>query len=72
MPGQETGGVGNFWYSFDYGNAHFISIDAETDIPNNMTIVASDIVDDHTYRTGTGKSLTTIVNGKQANCFMGL
>lgn len=33
MPGNETGGVGNFWYSFDYGNAHFISIDGETDFP---------------------------------------
>ncbi|KAJ6151267.1 hypothetical protein N7470_007861 [Penicillium chermesinum] len=31
MPGSETGGVGNFWYSFDYGLAHFISIDGETD-----------------------------------------
>ena len=31
MPGPETGGVGNFWYSFDYGLAHFISLDGETD-----------------------------------------
>lgn len=31
MPGDETGGVGNFWYSFDYGLAHFISLDGETD-----------------------------------------
>ncbi|KAJ5484781.1 Acid phosphatase [Penicillium diatomitis] len=31
MPGQETGGVGNFWYSFDYGLAHFVSINSETD-----------------------------------------
>ncbi len=22
MPGNESGGVGNFWYSFNYGNAH--------------------------------------------------
>ena len=33
MPGPETGGVSNFWYSFDYGNAHFISFDGETDYP---------------------------------------
>lgn len=33
MPGNETGGVGNFWYSFDYGNAHFVSMDGETDFP---------------------------------------
>ncbi|KAH8678143.1 Metallo-dependent phosphatase-like protein [Xylariales sp. PMI_506] len=31
MPGVETGGVGNFWYSFDYGLAHFVSFNGETD-----------------------------------------
>lgn len=31
MPGTETGGVGNFWYSFDYGLVHFVSINGETD-----------------------------------------
>lgn len=31
MPGNESGGVSNFWYSFDYGLAHFVSIDGETD-----------------------------------------
>jgi hypothetical protein len=31
MPGPESGGVGNFWYSFDYGLAHFIAINGETD-----------------------------------------
>jgi Calcineurin-like phosphoesterase/Iron/zinc purple acid phosphatase-like protein C len=31
MAGDESGGVGNFWYSFDYGLAHFISFDSETD-----------------------------------------
>jgi len=31
MPGKESGGVGNFWYSFDYGLAHFVSFDGETD-----------------------------------------
>jgi hypothetical protein len=31
MPGAESGGVGNFWYSFDYGLAHFIAINGETD-----------------------------------------
>ncbi|EAU36993.1 acid phosphatase precursor [Aspergillus terreus NIH2624] len=35
MPGAETGGVGNFWYSFDYGLAHFVSIDGETDFANS-------------------------------------
>jgi hypothetical protein len=35
MPGKETGGVGNMWYSFDYGLAHFISFDGETDFANS-------------------------------------
>ncbi|KAJ4388038.1 hypothetical protein N0V93_008643 [Gnomoniopsis smithogilvyi] len=30
-PGPESGGVGNMWYSYDYGLAHFISLDGETD-----------------------------------------
>lgn len=34
-PGKETGGVANFWYSFDYGLAHFISLDSETDFANS-------------------------------------
>ena len=33
MAGEKSGGVGNFWYSFDYGLTHFISIDGETDFP---------------------------------------
>ena len=35
MPGAETGGVINFWYSFDYGLAHFISLNGETDFANS-------------------------------------
>lgn len=31
MPGAESGGQGNMWYSFDYGLVHFVSIDTETD-----------------------------------------
>ena len=31
MPGEETKGRSNFWYSFDYGLAHFVSFDGETD-----------------------------------------
>lgn len=33
MPNRESGGVSNMWYSFNYGMAHFISIDTETDFP---------------------------------------
>lgn len=32
MPSAESGGTGNFWYSFDHGMAHFIQLDTETDI----------------------------------------
>jgi hypothetical protein len=35
MPGNESGGVSNFWYSFDYGLVHFVSLDGETDYANS-------------------------------------
>ena len=31
MPSEESGGVMNMWYSYNYGQAHFISMNAETD-----------------------------------------
>jgi len=31
MPGDESNGYKNLWYSFDYGLAHFIIINTETD-----------------------------------------
>lgn len=35
MPdGNTEGALGNFWYSFDYGMAHFAVIDTETDFEN--------------------------------------
>lgn len=33
MPSAESGGVLNMWYSFNYGNVHFISLDTETGYP---------------------------------------
>jgi predicted MPP superfamily phosphohydrolase len=35
MPGNESHGKGNFWHSFDYGLAHFIAFDGETDYANS-------------------------------------
>ncbi|KAF2020392.1 Metallo-dependent phosphatase [Aaosphaeria arxii CBS 175.79] len=32
MPSTESGGTGNFWYSFDNGMTHFIQLDTETDL----------------------------------------
>jgi hypothetical protein len=34
MPSAESGGVENFWYSFDYGPVHFVTFNTETDYPN--------------------------------------
>lgn len=34
MPGEESGGFKNLWYSFDYGMVHVIFINTETDFPN--------------------------------------
>eukprot|EP01004_Peranema_trichophorum_P002631 NODE_1675_length_1850_cov_43.215981_g1420_i0.p1 GENE.NODE_1675_length_1850_cov_43.215981_g1420_i0~~NODE_1675_length_1850_cov_43.215981_g1420_i0.p1 ORF type:complete len:585 (-),score=122.44 NODE_1675_length_1850_cov_43.215981_g1420_i0:95-1801(-) len=33
MPDVESGGVGPMWYSFNYGNMHFVSMNTETDWP---------------------------------------
>jgi hypothetical protein len=32
MPSTESGGTGNFWYSFNHGMTHFIQLDTETDL----------------------------------------
>jgi hypothetical protein len=34
MPGDESGGYKNMWYSFDYGLVHVVVINTETDFPN--------------------------------------
>jgi hypothetical protein len=33
MPGDESGGYKNLWYSFDYGIVHYVIINTETDFP---------------------------------------
>ncbi|KAK4993090.1 hypothetical protein LTR66_006095 [Elasticomyces elasticus] len=37
MPSAESGGQGNFWYSFDHGLAHYIQLDTETDLGHGFT-----------------------------------
>ncbi|KAK4508745.1 hypothetical protein PRZ48_002484 [Zasmidium cellare] len=37
MPSGPSGGLENFWYSYDYGMAHFVSIDTETDLGHGLT-----------------------------------
>jgi len=34
MPAAESGGLENFWYSFDYGMVHFVTFNTETDFPH--------------------------------------
>ena len=52
MPGSETGGVSNFWYSFDYGLAHFVSMDGETDYANSPEwSFAEDLTGNETHPT---------------------
>lgn len=36
MPSGPSGGLGNFWYSYDYGMVHFVHIDTETDLGNGL------------------------------------
>jgi hypothetical protein len=36
MPSGPSGGLGNFWYSYDYGMTHFVHIDTETDLGNGL------------------------------------
>jgi hypothetical protein len=33
MPADESGGVLAMWFSFDYADVHFVSIDTSTDFP---------------------------------------
>ncbi|KAJ7725426.1 Metallo-dependent phosphatase-like protein [Mycena maculata] len=52
MPGIYSGGSGNFWYSFDYGLAHFISFSGETDYPDSPeSPFAADLTGDETKPT---------------------
>jgi len=36
MPSYESSGRGNFWYSYDNGMVHFVSLTAETDLGNGL------------------------------------
>lgn len=36
MPSDVSGGVGNFWYSFDYGMTHYVFYNTETDLGGNL------------------------------------
>jgi acid phosphatase len=59
MPGAESGGVGNFWYSFDYGLAHFVSIDGETDFANSPEYpFAADVEGNETHPTASETYVT--------------
>ncbi|KAJ5656194.1 hypothetical protein N7507_008144 [Penicillium longicatenatum] len=34
MPSEQSGGLENFWYSWDYGMVHYIQFNTETDFPD--------------------------------------
>ncbi|KAH8884313.1 Metallo-dependent phosphatase [Thozetella sp. PMI_491] len=36
MPSDVSGGLGNFWYSFDYGSVHYVFFDTETDLGHGL------------------------------------
>jgi acid phosphatase type 7 len=36
MPSDESGGLENFWYSYDSGMVHYIQIDTETDLGHGL------------------------------------
>ncbi|CAK7239620.1 MAG: hypothetical protein STHCBS139747_001051 [Sporothrix thermara] len=36
MPSDLSGGVSNFWYSFDYGMTHYVYFTTETDLGNGL------------------------------------
>lgn len=36
MPSGPSGGLENFWYSYDHGMTHFISLDSETDLGHGL------------------------------------
>jgi Calcineurin-like phosphoesterase len=59
MPGTEAGGVGNFWYSFDYGLAHFVSLDGETDFAHSPEFpFQTDIKGNETFPTASQTYIT--------------
>jgi len=36
MPSGPSGGLENFWYSYDHGMVHFVQIDTETDLGHGL------------------------------------
>ena len=36
MPGPQSGGQDNFWYSFDHGMVHYVQLDTETDLGHGL------------------------------------
>jgi acid phosphatase type 7 len=36
MPSDVSGGLGNFWYSYDVGMVHFVQMDTETDLGHGL------------------------------------
>ncbi|KAL8278517.1 hypothetical protein RQP46_009009 [Phenoliferia psychrophenolica] len=47
MPSQQSHKTNNFWYSYDVGMAHFISLDTETDLGHGLVAPIANISTNH-------------------------
>lgn len=45
MPSAESGGVENFWYSFDFGMTHYVQFDTETDLGMLVRSIIHEVAD---------------------------
>jgi hypothetical protein len=62
MPGAETGGRSNFWYSFDYGLAHFVTFNGETDFFNSPELPFIAMIPANSTETLPTENQTSVVN----------
>lgn len=62
MPSDISGGLGNFWYSFDHGMAHFVMFNTETDFPNAPDEPGGQGVEDAGPFAPTGTQLAWLKN----------
>ena len=57
MPSKQSGGLENFWYSWDHGMVHYITFNTETDFPNAPDLPGGSGVEDAGPFAPTGTQL---------------
>jgi acid phosphatase type 7 len=62
MPSSLSGGVENFWYSWDHGMVHFITFNTETDFPNAPDLPGGSGNEDAGPFAATGAQLAWLQN----------